>query len=278
MNNQKKKLAGTVIWVTGSSRGIGRAIASHLADCGGDIAIHGTSPTSVRAFGEGDTLEGAAKEIAAKSGSEVIAVHGDLTDESIVHDLATQIRSHFGRIDILINCAGGDIGAQGTSGPDGGKPKHNDAVFIALEDITSVLDRNLMTCILTCREVAPEMMERKSGAIINFGSISGTAGKGKYAIYCTSKAAVHQYSRCLAGQLRPYNVRVNVIAPGEITSPRFKATRPLDERRLNAKDTLDRYGRMEEVAKLVEFFVSEDNSYVTGQVIRIDGGVQLFPG
>jgi 3-oxoacyl-[acyl-carrier protein] reductase len=241
------------------------------------VAIHGTSPTSVRAFGEGDTLEGAAQEISKKSGSEVIAVHGDLTDEAVVHTLAEQIRSHFGKIDILINCAGGDIGAHGTSGPEGGKPQHNDAVFIALDDIKSVLDRNLMTCILTCREVAPEMMERKTGVIVNFGSIAGTAGKGKLSIYCTAKAAVHQYSRCLADQLKPFNVRVNVVAPGEITSPRFKASRVLDEARLTGKETLDRYGTMEEVAKLVEFFVSDDNSYVTGQVIRIDGGLQLFP-
>lgn len=277
MAGQQKSLKGKTVWVTGSSRGIGRAIAVHLAGCGAKVAIHGTSPTSIRAFGEGDTLEGAAKAIAEESGSEVIAVHGDLSDEAVVHDVAEQIRSRFGRIDILVNCAGGDIGATGTSGPEGGKPQHNDAVFISLEDIKSVLDRNLMTCILVCREVAPEMMERKSGAIINFGSIAGTAGRGRLSIYCTSKAAVHQYSRCLADQLRPHNVRVNVIAPGEITSPRFKASRTLDEKRLTAEGTLDRYGRMEEVSKLVEFFVSDDNSYVTGQVIRIDGGMQLFP-
>lgn len=278
MAEEKNGLTDKVVWVTGSSRGIGRAIAQHLASRGAKVAIHGTSPTSVRAFDEGDTLDGVAEFIAKESGSQTMAVHGDLSDEQAVASLASQIRSRFGPIDILVNSAGGDIGAQGTQGPQGGKPSGNDAVSISLADIRAVLDRNLMTCILTCREVAPEMMERKSGAIVNLGSIAGLSGHGHSAIYGTAKAAVHEYSRCLAEQLRPYDVRVNVIAPGEITSPRFKASRPLEESRLVTSGTLERYGRTEEVARLVEFFVAEDqNSYVTGQVLRIDGGQQMFP-
>lgn len=278
MNNGQEGIAGKVAWVTGSSRGIGRAIARCLAEQGAKVVVHGTTPTSVRAFNEGDTLDGVAESIAKETGAEVISVHGDLSDQETVHNAASEIRSRLGSIDILVNNAGADIGSQGTQGAQGGKPVQNDAIYISLDDIRAVLDRNVMTCILTCREVAPEMMERKSGAIINVGSIAGMFGHAHSAIYGTAKAAVHEYTRCLADQLRPYNVRVNAVAPGEITTPRFKATRPLDEDRLVTGGTLTRYGRPEEVAEIVAFFVNESRSpYVTGQILRIDGGQQLFP-
>ncbi len=206
-----------------------------------------------------------------------LSVHGDLADEKVVKTLTEEIRSQFGRIDILVNCAGGDIGAHGTGSPMGGKPPKNDAVFISLEDIRSVLDRNLMTCILVCREVAPEMMERRAGRIVNFGSIAGLQGIKESAIYATAKAAVHEYTRCLAVMLRPYNVTVNAVAPGEIVTPRFVASRQTDPNRFVEEGTLDRYGRPIEVAKTIEFLVSEGGSYITGQVIRIDGGIQCWP-
>jgi 3-oxoacyl-[acyl-carrier protein] reductase len=273
----EQRLQDKVVWVTGSSRGIGRVIASHLASLGARVAVHGTSPYSTRAFDEADSLQAVADAIAQEHGVEVMPVHGDLTDEEVVKTAAAEIRQNFGRIDILVNCAGGDIGVAGVTGPNAGKAEGNDAVHISYDDLRSILDRNLMTCILTCREVAPELMERRSGGIVNIGSIAGLTGNLTEAIYSTAKAAVHEYSRCLAALLRPYDVRVNVVAPGPIVTPRFEATRPVDEDRRVTGGPLDRYGWPIEVARAVAYFVTDESSYTTGQVLRVDGGMQLWP-
>ena len=266
-----------VVWVTGSSRGIGRVIAAHMASRGASVVVHGTGLYSSRAFNEAESLEAVAQAISAEYGTTVLPVHGDLTDEKTVRALAGEIRSRFGRIDILVNSAGGDIGTAGTFGPRGGKPANNDALFIPLEDLRTVLERNLMTCILVCREVAPEMIPRKSGSIVNIGSVDGLWGQEKSAIYATAKAAVHEYTRCLALLLKPHNVRVNAIAPGEVMTPRWKASRSYDPRMAVEEGTLNRYGRPVEIARVVEFLVSDAASYITGQVIRADGGTQCWP-
>jgi 3-oxoacyl-[acyl-carrier protein] reductase len=271
---EERHLTGKVAWVTGSSRGIGRVIAQHLAGLGANVAVHGTGPFSTRAFNEGESLEAVAGQIAAQSGVDVLPVFGDLTNETVVKDIAAQIRARFGRIDILVNCAGGDIGAEGVSSPTFGKPVGNDPIHMSVADIRAVLDRNLMTCILTCREVAPEMMERRSGWIVNIGSDAGAVGRENEAIYAVAKAAVHHYSRCLAMMMRPYNVYVNVVAPGPIITPRFLATRQTDDSQKVMEGTLDRYGWPIEIARAVAFLVSGDASYISGQVLRVDGGRQ----
>ncbi len=272
-----KHLAGRVAWVTGSSRGIGRVIASQLARSGASIVVHGTTPTSSRAFGEAESLAAVAVSIQQETSAKVLAVHGDLSCQSTVGRCVQQIHEHFSRIDILVNCAGGDIGAGGTQGPLGGKPENNDPLNISYEDIQVVLNRNLMTCILVCREIAPEMIERRSGKIVNIGSVVGIQGMAESAIYATAKAAVHHYSRCLAEFLRPYSVNVNVVAPGDIATARFLSSRAIDDSMLDDSGGLVRYGKPAEVASIVDFLASEAASYVTGQILRIDGGKQSWP-
>ena len=278
---ENRHLAGKVAWVTGSSRGIGRVIASHLASLGAAVAVHGTTPLSTRAFGEGESLAALAHEIEQNQQVQALAVHGDLSDEAAVKRIATEIRTRLGRIDILVNCAGGDIGAQGVSAPGAGKPQQNNALSISLADIQSVLARNLMTCILCCREVAPEMMERHAGRIVNIGSVAGMEGVEEGAIYATAKAAVHEYTRCLAVLLRPYNVLANVVAPGYTVTPRVVAyltsDGTIDDELMVDGGTLVRYARPIEIARAVEFFVSENNTFTTGQVWRVDGGQQTWP-
>jgi 3-oxoacyl-[acyl-carrier protein] reductase len=272
-----EKLAGKVAWVTGSSRGIGRGIAEHLAACGARVVLHGSSAAPRQVAGAGQALSAIAGEIEAAHGVEALCVYGDLTQVSVVKALVGQIHDRFGKIDILINNAGGDIGNKGVEAPLAGKPEHNDPVFISEVDLKTVLDRNLMTCIYACREVAPEMVARRQGWIVTIGSIAGLAGRSESAIYSTAKAAVHEYTRCLAAMLRPYGVYANVVAPGDTVTERFKASRPLEEERVSTTGSLERYGWPLEIAKTVEFLVSDASSYITGQVIRVDGGKQIWP-
>lgn len=277
MSEKSTHLAGKVAWVTGSSRGIGYAIATHLANAGANVVIHGSSPDSPRAFNEGESLQAVAQGIERQYRVICLPVYGDLTQEGTVRDVVEQIHHELNQIDILVNCAGGDIGAKGVQAPLAGKPEKNDAIFIAFEDIRTVLDRNLLTCILCCRAVAPEMMARKSGKIVNIGSIAGLTGREYSVIYATAKAAMHAYSRCLAVQLRPYDVNVNVVAPGDIVTERWKASRSYDQQKAVIGNTLDRYGQPEEVAQVVEFLVSQQAGYISGQVLRVDGCCQPWP-
>lgn len=270
-------LAGKVAWITGSSRGIGLAIAERLARAGARIVLHATSATPRNPAGGNEALSALAERIQSSFGVATTCVCGDLSRPDSVRAQVAQIRERFGDIDILVNNAGGDIGARGVAAPRAGKPERNDAIFIGEEDIQAILDRNLMTCIFTCREVAPGMIERRRGWIVNVGSIAGLAGGTDAAVYATAKAAVHEYTRCLASQLRPYGVHANALAPGNTLTERFRHSRPIDDGKVANDGSLDRYGWPEEIAHVVEFLVSDAASYISGQVIRADGGQQLWP-
>jgi 3-oxoacyl-[acyl-carrier protein] reductase len=272
-----RHLEGKTAWITGSSRGIGREIAVHLARCGARVVVHGSSVAPARIPGVGQTLPAIADEIQAAHGVETMYVYGDLSQPAVVKELVAQIHERFGGIDILVNNAGGDIGARGVEAANAGKPVHNDAVFIDEDDLRTILDRNLMTCLFVCRAVVPGMIERKRGWVVNVGSIDGTVGNLERAIYSTSKAAVHEYTRCLAALLRPHGIYANVVAPGGTLSERFKVSRPIDDGMVApTTGSLERYGWPEEIAKTVEFLVSDASSYITGQVLRVDGGRQLW--
>ena len=276
------QLEGKVAWITGSSRGLGRVMASELFARGANVVVHGTRQDSPKTFGEGESMQQVAEDIADDRrvegvDNETMAVWGDVTIPSEVTRIANEIRNQWKKIDILICCAGGDIGAKGTGVGKGGRPENDDCLNISNADMQSVMDRNLTSTFYCCREVAPEMMERKEGRIITIGSVAGCYGRATGSMYAVAKAAVHEYTRCLAEQLKPYNIPVNCIAPGPTVTQRFIRINPIDEERLVEQGTLDRYGRPIETATAVAFLCSSDAQFISGQIIRVDGGFQTFP-
>lgn len=272
-----KSLEGQTAWITGSSRGLGRDMAVELCRQGAKVAVHGTRPDSPKTFNEGQSMEQVAADIATETAGETMAVWGDVTDSAEVARVAEEINLKWGRIDLLVCCAGGDIGAAGTGVGQGGRPEDDDCLNISLDDLHSVLNRNLLGTMLCCRAVAPQMMQRKSGRIITIGSIAGTYGRESGSMYAVAKAAVHEYTRCLAAQLRSHNIPVNCVAPGPTVTERWKRINDPIEERLVESGTLDRYGRPDEVSGVVSFLCTDAARFISGQVLRVDGGLQTFP-
>jgi 3-oxoacyl-[acyl-carrier protein] reductase len=265
-----RMLEGQVAFVTGAGRGLGRAFAERLAALGCHIVVHGMREQGPSEYGGSETLSDVARTIAQRHGVRTAKVLGDLSrPDDIERCLATA--AELGAIDILVHNAGGDIAAAG------GKPNPNDAVHIKEEDVRAVLDRNLLSTIFVCQRVARGMMERRRGRIITIGSVAAFKGRTGGAIYATAKAGAAHFTRCLADQMRPYAVTVNAIAPGDTRTERFLATRTVDPARLIEDGTLDRIATVDEVARVVEFFAGPQGAFVSGQIVRVDGGGQGWP-
>lgn len=263
------RLDGAVALVTGSGRGLGRMIAETLIAMGANMALHDISEEAPAQYGEAPNLSSVAAAL-SNGNTRTIGVTGDITKEDQVTSMVRKIEKEMGPISILVNCAGGDIGAQGQ------KPKPNGALDISLADAAAVFQRNFMGTFLMSRAVCPGMVTMKKGAVINIASMNAHMGVSPEVIYGCAKAAIVHYTRCLALEMRPYGVRVNAVSPGPTKSARFLATRTVDESLMSDPVSLDRYAEPMEIAKVVGFLASENSSFISGQILRVDGGATLF--
>lgn len=267
-------LSGKVALVTGSARGLGRAYALRLARLGADVVINDINLHAAREYNEplADGCETVSDEIQAL-GRRSFGVVADVTDPESCVDMVEQIKSAYGRLDILVNNAGGQLAPN----------ERSYAATMPREDLEWILGINLMGTIYCCQAAAPVMKEQRSGRIVNVGSQAGlrasAEGKGFFAHYSVAKAGIHQYTRNLAAEMGPYGVNVNCIAPGLILSSRALAGgRGSDEARARSEPSiaLRRLGTPDDCAKVVEFLVTDLSDYVTGQIIVIDGGINMF--
>jgi len=264
-------LKGKIAFVTGSGRGLGRAMAERLAEAGANVAIHDISQQAPAEFGEAKNLDEVATQIASKYNVKTVAVTADIASADQVAAAVKKIESALGPISFLVNNAGGDIAARG------GKPKPNDSLNIPMEDVRAILDRNLVGTMVVTRAIVPGMIERKGGAVVFIGSDAAHMGCTDGVAYAVAKAAVVHFCRCLALELRPHGVRANVISPGPTKTARFLVTRTIDPKLAEEGVSLDRYGNPRDIANGVAFLCGDDSSFITGQVLRVDGGWLVTP-
>ncbi|HEU4951055.1 MAG TPA: 3-oxoacyl-ACP reductase family protein [Holophagaceae bacterium] len=243
-------LLGSVALVTGSARGIGRAIALELARWGADVAVH--------ALQSRDRAEAVAEEIRAL-GRKALPVLGDVRDKSAMEACAKAIEAELGPVSILVNNAG----------------TRQDAPFILMGDEKweEVMTVNLKGTVIATKAVVRGMMARKKGVIVNIVSPTGFIGQPGQTNYGASKGAVMGLTKSLARELAPFGVRVNAVNPGLIHTE-LTADIPEEKRKeLLAPTVLKREGEPEEVGSVVAFLCSDMASYIAGHVIHVDGGL-----
>ena len=267
-----KDHSGKIAFVSGSGRGLGNVMARKLAAKGADIVVHDLSWDSTSQYGEASNLGDVIKQIEGL-GVRCMGVTGNIGDRDAVANMRSEIESKFGPVEILVNCAGGDIGAAG------GKPVPNNILGITYEDLMTLTNNNLIGTMLMTQAFVPQMVERQHGIVVNIASVAAHIGVSHGGIYATLKAAVTHYTRCLADEVREDGVRVNALSPGPAKTARFQATRTVDPDKMNSnKASFDRYAEPEEIADGVVFLCSPEAKFIHGQLLRVDGGLQLYAG
>ena len=245
-------LTDKIAVVTGASRGIGREIAVTLAAKGATVIVNYN--------GSAAKAEEVVQEI-QKAGGKAEAVQCNVSDFDKASELMAYVVKQYGRVDILVNNAG--------------ITRDNLLMKMSEEDYDAVLNTNLKGAFNCIRHVARQMLKQKSGCIVNISSISGVMGNAGQTNYAASKAGVIGFTKSLARELASREIRVNAIAPGFIET---EMTEKLSQSAVEAgkgQIPFGRFGKAEEVAKAVCFLASEDASYITGQVLHVDGGMGM---
>jgi NAD(P)-dependent dehydrogenase (short-subunit alcohol dehydrogenase family) len=247
---EKFRLTGKVCMVTGASRGLGRAMAVALAEAGADLVV------TARSEGAIEETAGAIRE----RGRRALAIPCDVHDAKSVVGMVDRTMAEFGRIDVLVNNAGGgDM-----------KP------IIEMDEAQwlDIIDLNVNSMFRMCKAVGPHMIARRRGKVINMSSMYGLIGEKNVTAYCAAKGAILNFTRALALEWAEYNITVNALAPGYIYTER--TSRVFDNPDLSVAFTrripLGRVGQADELGPLVVYLASEASDFMTGSVIVIDGG------
>lgn len=241
-----------VAFITGGTRGIGKQIAITHANEGYDIAINYRQ--------ENKELEETRNEI-KKNNVKCLAVKGNIAKFEDTKSMATKIIEEFGKIDILVNNAG----------------ITKDMLLMRMkpEDFKNVIDVNLIGTFNVTKNVIPYMMKKREGKIINISSVVGISGNAGQTNYSSSKAGIIGFTKSLAKEVGSRNILVNAVAPGFIKTQMTDILKEEVKNEISNKIPLKRMGTPKDVANVVKFLASEDSSYITGQVINIDGGMLM---
>lgn len=245
-------LTGKTAIVTGGSRGIGRAIALCLAEEGANVAVIYAGNTAA--------AEETQKAIAEKGG-QAIAIQCDVANEDAVTAMIKQVKEQFGSIDILVNNAG----------------ITRDGLLMRMKtaDWQAVLDTNLTGTFFCTKAVTKIMMKQRSGAIVNLTSVVGLTGNAGQANYAAAKSGIIGFTKSVAKELASRGIRVNAVAPGCIDTDMTAVLSDAVKDEMLKTIPLGRVAQPEEVAKAVLFLVSDCASYITGQVLNVDGGMVM---
>ena len=241
-----------VAFITGATRGIGKQIALTLAENGYDICLNYRK--------ENDELVNTKKEI-EESNVKCLAVQGDVSSFDDCKRMVDEIVAEFGKIDVLVNNAG--------------ITKDTLIMRMSKEDFESVIDVNLTGTFNVTKNVVPFMMKARSGKIINISSVVGVAGNAGQTNYAASKAGIIGFTKSLAKEIGSRNIQVNAVAPGFIETQMTEVLSDSVKEEISKNIPLKRMGTTTDVANLVKFLASDDSSYITGQVINVDGGMVM---
>lgn len=241
---------GRIVLVTGGGRGIGRAISLAFAEHGTAVVVNYRSDV--------ESAESVGSEIRARGGEDFL-FQADVTDYAAVRAMIEETVARYGKIDVLVNNAGSN--------------KDGFLAFMSTEDWNVVIDTNLKGVFHCCKAVCRPMMLERRGAIVNVSSLSGITGLPGQANYSAAKGGINAFTRALAQEFASFGIRVNAVAPGLVESNTTAAMKPADRDRLLGQIPLRRMGKPEEVAEVVRFLASEDASYITGEIIKVTGGI-----
>ena len=241
-----------VVLVTGGSRGIGKEVAEVYAENGYDVVINYVSDKT--------DIEGIKKEFFEK-GVKCLLVKADVSKAEDVEKMVEEAIAEFGKIDVLVNNAG----------------ITRDTLLMRMseEDFDKVIEINLKGTYLVTKAVTKYMMKKRSGSIINLASVVGVAGNAGQCNYSASKAGIIGFTKSVAKELASRNIRANAVAPGFIATDMTSVLSDSVKENINVQIPLKRMGTAREVAEVIYFLGSEKSSYITGQVINIDGGMVM---